>query len=287
MPKIESAATVGASASLGHQTHGSKMQKIQCLLAAALAGLMAGCGAGTPVLRGSGKIATEARKVSGFTAVSLTGIGEVIVEQTGAESLTIETDDNLLRHVTSEVRGTQLTLGIEANTSIQPSKGIIYRVTVKNLNELDVSGSGQVAAKGIRSEGLKITLSGSGTITVAGKAENLRMDEIDLSGSGSIEAKGIQADRLKTRLGGSGNITLAGKADRLEISVDGSGNCHTLDLKSKTVTIDMSGSGSALIAASEKLDATVSGSGSIEYVGEPALKQNVSGSGSIRKAVGP
>ena len=51
--------------------------------------------------KGSGQLAAEARQVSGFTKVELTGVGELTIEQTGAESLTISAEDNLLPQLTS------------------------------------------------------------------------------------------------------------------------------------------------------------------------------------------
>ena len=71
------------------------------LCAASLAVLLvvSACG----VVGGSGKVETETRQVSGFTAIDLTGTGEVTIEQGETESLTIEADDNVLPALTSKV----------------------------------------------------------------------------------------------------------------------------------------------------------------------------------------
>src|SRR5262249_20698204 len=45
---------------------------------------------------GAGGVRTESRQVSGFTAVELQGFGDLTIEQTGAESLTIEAEDDIL-----------------------------------------------------------------------------------------------------------------------------------------------------------------------------------------------
>jgi hypothetical protein len=57
------------------------------------------------VTRGSGQLTTESRPVSGFTKVELSGTGELTIEQTGTESLTISAEDNILPRLTSEVSG--------------------------------------------------------------------------------------------------------------------------------------------------------------------------------------
>jgi len=60
---------------------------------------------------GSGQLATQPRQVSGFTSVELTGVGELSIDQTGTESLTVSAEDNLLPLLTSRVEGDTLILG--------------------------------------------------------------------------------------------------------------------------------------------------------------------------------
>src|SRR5262245_44045700 len=45
---------------------------------------------------GSGTPKTETRAVKDFTAISFSGVGKVIIEQTGTESLSVTADDNIL-----------------------------------------------------------------------------------------------------------------------------------------------------------------------------------------------
>ena len=56
--------------------------------------LASGCG--FQVVTGSGKIASEARQVGGFTSVSLADIGTLYLSQGPAESVRIEAEDNLI-----------------------------------------------------------------------------------------------------------------------------------------------------------------------------------------------
>ena len=53
---------------------------------------------------GSGTAATESRSVSDFRGVSVSGVGQVILENTGTESLTITAEDNIMPLLESEVR---------------------------------------------------------------------------------------------------------------------------------------------------------------------------------------
>jgi hypothetical protein len=56
----------------------------------------------------------ESRQVSGFTKIELSGSGELKIEQTGTESLTISAEDNVLPKITSEVSD---------NTGARPVRG--------------------------------------------------------------------------------------------------------------------------------------------------------------------
>src|SRR5580693_9215027 len=108
------------------------MHRTRDLFAIALTLLAFGCGTNSIV--GSGKQATEPRNISGFRAVEVKGSGQLTVEQTGMESLTITADDNLLPYLTSDVSGGRLTLGTKENAGISSSSPVLYRLTVKSLD---------------------------------------------------------------------------------------------------------------------------------------------------------
>ncbi|MBF6592525.1 MAG: DUF2807 domain-containing protein, partial [Ktedonobacterales bacterium] len=91
---------------------------------------------------GSSSLKTETRTVSGFTRVTLAGNGELTIEQTGVESLTITADATILPSLTADVVDGQLTLGIKPNVSLQTSNPIRYHLTVKQLSALAITGSG-------------------------------------------------------------------------------------------------------------------------------------------------
>ena len=211
------------------------------LLAACCTGL-SGC-AVFNVVEGSGKRVTEPRTVANFSTVSLSGDGELTIEQTGSESLTVTTDDNLLEYIKTSVDGSTLELGTKDNAmvNLHPSKGIVYRLTVKKLEGVQVSGSGRA------------------------------------------DAKKLDGDQLRIRISGSGDVSSQGTANELELRISGSGAYHGQDLKSRRVNATLSGSGSAVVNASEALTADVSGSGSIEYLGEPRVSSHISGSGSVNR----
>src|SRR4051794_8316426 len=97
---------------------------------------------------GSGPLRTEVREVSGFSTVELTTVGDVRIEQTGQESLTIEAQQNLLPELTSVVSDGTLLLGTRSGAHLVAHRPITYHLTVKELVGLSTSASGnQVAVK--------------------------------------------------------------------------------------------------------------------------------------------
>ena len=140
------------------------------------------------ITKGSGQVTTETRQVAGFTKVELSGTGELTIEKTATESLTISAEDNMLPLLTSEVSGDTLVLGTKPNAEIVPSKPITYSLTVKDLTGLSVSGSGSVRASDLATTSLSTKISGSGTITPSGTVND---QDLDISGSGGLSSRAI------------------------------------------------------------------------------------------------
>lgn len=212
------------------------------------------------IVQGSGNLVAEDRPVSNFERIHLSGSGEVIVIQDGAESLVVETDDNILEYVVTDVRGGTLVLGFEPMSGqiVNPTQ-LTFTVHVDTLDRLDVSGSGVVTAD---------------TLT----ADNL---ELDVSGSGEISLGTCAAEEVRVHISGSGAVELAGEGREQDIDISGSGNYLATDFESSRATINVSGSGDAALWVSETLDASISGSGSVSYYGNPQISSTGSGSGSL------
>ena len=142
------------------------------VVAVALVIVVSACSSPTgSVVAGSGTLRTEFRDVGGFSTIELTGSGNVIIEQNGTESLSIEAEDNLLPDLTSDVSSGILRLGTRDGIDLDPTLPVTYRVTVEDLAGLQLSGSGSVTAAGITTPAISIDISGSGDVTIDGTAD--------------------------------------------------------------------------------------------------------------------
>ncbi|UCG23839.1 MAG: DUF2807 domain-containing protein [Chloroflexota bacterium] len=211
------------------------------------------------IVDGSGDLITETREVSGFDSIDLSGSGEVIVTQGGSESLTVETDDNVMEHVETEVRGGTLHLGFEEGLNLIDPTRLIFTVGVDDLSELRISGSGDFEADSVDTDRFNVTVSGSGDVQIGD----------------------LMADSVEARISGSGDVDLAGEATTQDVTISGSGKYRAGDLASESVEVSISGSGNATVWATESLDSNISGSGTVNYYGRPSINSSGSGSGQI------
>ena len=201
--------------------------------------IVAGCnGIGQPTIRGSGVVASETRDVAGFSQVSVSGSGIVLLEQTGAESLTVEAEDNLLPVLETRVYNGVLHLGWKKNVNVRTTKPVRYHVTVKDLRAVDVSGSAAVRATGIDTDKLTSEISGSGSAKLSGRADDV---DLGVSGSGSYDAAALRSRSVKINISGSGEAVV-NASDRLDVNVSGSGSVRYVG--TPAVSQHVSGSGS-------------------------------------------
>ena len=231
-------------------------------------------------VNGSGKIVTKSYDVSGFSRVSLEGFGDVYITQDETESLSVETDDNIFTQLDIRVRGDELALGTKLNASINPTKSIIYHVTVKDLSEITLAGSGNIYIEPLQTRDMKVMVAGSGDVEING------LDGTDLSislpGSGNITIEEIAVTSVDTSINGSGDINLDGVADKQTISVNGSGKYIAGNLETASADISISGSGDLTVWAKDELVIRVNGSGDVAYYGRPTVDQSGFGSGNVR-----
>jgi hypothetical protein len=187
-------------------------------------------------VEGSGNLKTETRPVSKFTAIDLSGIGQLILERTGTESLTVTADDNLLPLFKSEVKTGTLSLFTESGK--RPSRRAVYKVSVAELKKIDVSGAASIEATRLEGDRLAIDISGAATGNLAGRVDELK---ISVSGAGSFDAAALQAKRAEVSVSGAGKV-IVNASDELHASVSGAGTI--LYIGSPKLTTEVSGVGS-------------------------------------------
>ena len=209
----------------------------------------------------SGRTITESRRVAGFDRVELDGSGRLIIEQTGREALEVEAGENMIKRVDTRVVGKTLYLRPKwAWLFWMTDPQVEYRLTVDELERVNIDGSGDLIVKKLAADKFEVTLSGSGRGRLV-----------------------LSVKELDARISGSGGFVFTGKAGKQRGEISGSGDYDAKGLRTNNTRFIISGSGRALVNAKETLDVEITGSGQVEYLGSPRIDQRISGSGDISR----
>ncbi|CAL1516676.1 head GIN domain-containing protein [Chitinophaga sp. MM2321] len=213
-------------------------------------------------IKGSGNVITEERSIPPFHQLKVEGSMDVYLSQGPAKAAVIEAEDNIIPVIEILMEGDQLKVRYKRNTSVSTHKDVKVYLTTPEVDELSLSGSGDLKMNG---------------------KFNAKQDiKLSLSGSGNIEGS-INAPAVKAAISGSGNMDLKGETKDVSLSIAGSGNFDGDDLLAENVAVSIAGSGDASVHASVKLDAKIAGSGDVKYKGNPQISSSVAGSGSVKK----
>jgi hypothetical protein len=187
--------------------------------------------------QGPANLTEESRNVSGFEEVELRGVGNLSIEQTGSESLSVEAEEDVISKLETEVVNNRLIIGLKPNTTIRTTEPINYELTVEDLHALEVSGSANVEAQGIRTDRLAVTIGGAGSVKIGGEADE---QEVSISGSGDYRAEDLESKEVKIAVMGAGS-TIVNASEELDARISGVGSVeYTGD---PTVRRDVSGVG--------------------------------------------
>jgi hypothetical protein len=224
---------------------------------------------GPQLVRGSGDVIEVERKVSGFDKILVSGAGTVIVTQGETESLTIETDDNLMEYIETEVRGKTLEIGFTrgtifspggGRTVLEPTEGFVFRIVVKDLESIALSGAARFEVDKLKTDSM----------------------DINLSGAGDISIDDLVAEGLDVVISGAGDVQVLGNVETQSVQLNGLGRYQAFDLKSQVADITISGAGGAELWVTEVLDVVISGAGDVRYYGDPEVTPEISGLGRIQ-----
>jgi hypothetical protein len=247
------------------------MRKINYLLALIVVSLLSLCIASFTFAQTTKKIL----ELPEFKSIYVNSNYTVYLKQTNKQEVSVEALTEIYELTTIKVENGVLLINVERKPD-SPNKSIWSKiddiklkptmklmVSVKNISELQVNGSGKIISENsIASDYLSLGVAGSGSI------------ELDIKGN-----------NLKTEVSGSGSVTLKGYATANDISMSGSGSISAFTCELENAKVKMSGSGSCELNVTSTLEATVLGSGTLKHKGNTKnLTKKVYGSGSVDRA---
>ncbi len=168
-------------------------------------------------IRGNGSIKSEAREVAAFEALSCDGGYEIQIDCQEKQSVAVESDENLLPLIKTEVRHN--TLYVDTKGMILPTNKIRLTVTIPNLTEFTCNGSSEGDINKINNEALDLSIHGSGKLRLNGKSGTVK---IAIAGSSKIDASSLVSENSDVQIHGSGNIQVYA-TNSIDVHINGSG----------------------------------------------------------------
>lgn len=211
------------------------------------------------VVKGNGNVTDMAFNLSDFSEIQFDGVGSVFIEVGEVESVIIRTDENLQERMKAEVRGNTLYIGQQDGNNLMNSTEITFLITVIDLDEVVVSGAGDVTIEGIENESL----------------------ELELNGATDTTLTDINVDNLSIDISGAGGATASGQAESLTVDISGVGEFLGFDLETDTTEINISGAGSAEVNVNNTLTGSINGVGDVTYRGNPSVDVEQDGLGDV------
>jgi hypothetical protein len=223
---------------------------------AALLGVLAALGApGTAVV--------EDRGTLGVDEVAWDIAGELLIEQTPNEYLSIEGEPTVLEKIVTEQRERRLTIAYAPDSRVETRLPTRVRIGMASPKRLRLRGSGDVRVGALSVGQFALALEGSTDVSLS--RLSARRFELHVAGSGDVEV-------------GGGNV------GTLLVASSGPGNIDARRLASLVADVSIDGSGDVEVAAVERLAVRIAGAGDIRYRGEPAVAKSINGAGSVVRA---
>jgi hypothetical protein len=198
-------------------------------------------------------VTEESRELANITGVQLAMQGTLHIMLGSSENLRIEAEDNLMEYIQTNLRASNLVIETRQGINLNNTRPIDYYLTVKRLNSIVISSSGDIDTGDLQSDSFSVTIN---------SVSNLMSDSISvrISSSGDLEIKG-------------------GQVQNQNITISSSGEYRARSLTSVDANVTLTSSGEATIRVSDHLSGRLSSSGDIYYIGSPDLNVSTSSSG--------
>lgn len=187
---------------------------------------------------------TAKRDVAPFQSVSFSDAGDIEIAAGKAQSVTLDSEDQDLDDIKTEVRDDTLYITREKHWWMFGFGGPEhYRV--------------------------RIELSHLAGVSIAGAAR--------------VRVNGLDGGDVTFSLTGATEMTAEGHADSLTLAMTGANKAILENLAVDTAVISTIGAGEALVNPAKALTVTVIGAGRVAYKGTPRITKTIVGGGTIEK----
>lgn len=223
---------------------------------------------------------TENFAVKDFNQIAFRAAGKLTLIQGDEENLTITTDETTLAHVKIEVTNGKLVIQLHTwYDFLFLPRSIDCTIHFKKLQDLEISGSAEMACEELLTSDFELGVSGSAKAVI----NHIQANQLKLSVSGQSEMifPDLNAQKLDSTVSGSGKYRIKGEVIDQIIRVSGSGVYEGIDLSSQQAKVQVSGTANLALQVHESLTVSISGTADVKYRGNPQVSQHISGAGKV------
>ncbi len=149
-----------------------------------------------------------------FNKINLDTVGDIIINHSSKNSISIRTDDNLIDNISVYIENS--TLFIEVKGSINPTKGIKISIDSRLLNKLIVNGTSDIIIKNYKLDKFSCKINGVSDIDML----DSRVKEADIKVDGTSNIKINVTKKLNILIDGTAEVRYRGNP-KIEKEIDG------------------------------------------------------------------
>lgn len=153
-------------------------------------------------------------KVSGFTAIEMDAVGNIVFVQGDKYSLTLEGSPRWVAAIKYRVEDNCLKIDMNREKN-RMQKGVNLYITAPDLKKVEFDGVGNFNCDTpLKVDEFDLEFDGVGNIKITDLV--CRRADMDVDGVGEVSIR-INCDELKAGFDGVGNVTLSGSAKKADI----------------------------------------------------------------------
>lgn len=234
-------------------------------------------------IEGNKNVVKEERTVKNFTKVSVSNGIDLYLTQGNENKLVLEVDENLLKHIKTEVKNGMLRIYSEKN--IRKPKSLKAHLTFKSLEHIKGSSGADIYAEdGIEADQMEVDMSSGSDMKIKLKANKAEFDmssgsdaivkfegkilDIDASSGSDLDIKANDLDDIEIDLSSGSDVTIEGSAKKMTLNASSGSDLKAFDFVVVDARVDVSSASDAKITVVGSLDVDASSASSVRYKGK-------------------
>lgn len=148
---------------------------------------------------------TRTFDLTGFSGIDISGVYDIEVIAGKDYSITVSGDRDEMDNVEIKVESGMLYMGSKKKWKKKNRHGIDAKITLPELDELEVSGVASADIEGVDADDFELDVSGVAEVNIEGECRSL---DAHVSGVGELDAEDLICEDVEVKLSGVGEVSI-------------------------------------------------------------------------------